>query len=563
MHSCSVLFSLLHQGTGVQENTTVKVLKTPDCDQTNLSEISWRRLFLSSLPALILSAACLLPYINKAFTIDDPFFLSEAQQVRKVPLQPTGLTICWVYDATCSPVAHTMFLMAYLLAPIVNSPLAEPIAHLMQIVLLWCGILATVSLAFRFGLGTFAAWASGLLVAAMPPVLAMASTAMPDILAMSLGVIGIERLVAWKAKGKVLTGIVTALALGLAPIARLHLVFLWAIGVLLLRDDSRVFDIRSWIAMPKRRWIPLIGAGLVMWVVLAITQDPVNRLHPTPLLMNPMRAFLNLRSYFLYWVLAMPLALSWLILRNRRLLLWLFPIGLALVVLGRMFYGPRPGWGTLGSGLGAFVLMDVLLSSYQRRDLWRIACALWLLIPLVALPYMDFPVKFLVMCAPAVALLIADQLSCFPWRNAALGGIIAAGAIFGGMVLSADAQFAEMGRLAAKRLVAPQVAAGQKVWVSSQWGFYWYSLKAGAQVLKPGDVPAPGDYLVRGAMEGYPETLRRLPPAILKDAIIFASPGGRTMSFPDGAGLYDNGRGDLIWAWGRGEWNQYELWQFR
>jgi hypothetical protein len=214
-------------------------------------------------------------------------------------------------------------------------------------------------------------------------------------------------------------------------------------------------------------------------------------------------------------------------------------------------------------GVGAVVLIDVLIWSFQSRDQWRIACALWLLIPLVALPYINFPVKYLVPCAPATALLVADLLSAFRWRMAALCGIVSAGAIFGSMVLYTDAQFAEMGREAAARLVAPRVAAGKRVWLSSQWGLYWYAQKAGAQVLTSDDVPASGDYLVRGEMEGYPGTLDRMPPAILIKTFTVGGPGGRTMSLKDGAGLYGNGWGNLMWAWGTGEWNHYELWFFQ
>src|SRR6266478_3084305 len=161
------------------------------------------------------------------------------------------------------------------------------------------------------------------------------------------------------------------------------------------------------------------------------------------------------------------------------------------------------------------------------------------------------------------ALLIADILPAFRWRMSALCGIVAAGAIFGSVVLHADAQFAEMGRQAAARLIAPRVATGHRVWISSQWGLYWYAQKAGAQVLRSDDVPAPGDYLVRGEMEGYPDTLKRLPPAIQIETFTVSGPGGRTMSAKDGAGLYTNSCGDLMWAWGTGEWNNYELWRFQ
>ncbi len=154
-------------------------------------------IFLCSLSALIFSAACLLPYLNKAFTIDDPFFLLQAQQIREAPLHPMAMYICWVEDKECGPVARNTpsnFLMSYYLLPVASRANPEWLAHLMQIMALWCGIAATVSLAFRFGFGTFAACAAGLLVAATPPVLAMASTAMPEILALSQGVIRIRKM---------------------------------------------------------------------------------------------------------------------------------------------------------------------------------------------------------------------------------------------------------------------------------------------------------------------------------------------------------------------------------
>src|ERR1019366_2532847 len=284
--------------------------------------------------------------------------------------------------------------------PVANRAEPERLAHLMQIIALWCGIAATVSLAFRFDFGTFAACAAGLLVAATPPVLAMASTAMPEMLAMSLGVIGIERLVAWKKDGRVLNGAVSALALGLAPIARVHLVFLWPIAAVLLRDDARIFDVRGWIALPKRRWIPLMAAAFVSLAALALTHEPGSGLKPPHMYLVPLEAFHNLGSYLTYWVLAMPLGLAWLILRNRRVRFSSLSIGLGLLpVLWRVFIQHGPVfWTTLFVAVGAVLLMDVLLWGFRSRDQWRIVCTLWLLIPLVALPYIHLPVKYLVPC---------------------------------------------------------------------------------------------------------------------------------------------------------------------
>jgi len=512
-----------------------------------------------------LSAACLLPYLGKAFTIDDPVYVLQAQLVRHEPRHPMALDICWVEDKECGPVARTMpanVLMAYFLLPVANSADPERLVHFMQIIALWCGIAATVSLAFRSGFGTFAACAAGLLVASTPPVLAMASTAMPEMLAMSLGVIGLERLAAWKENRKVFNGVVSALALGLAPIARVHLVMLWPIAALLLRDDALIFDLRSWIALPRYRWLPLLTAPFLTVAILALTREPGYGVKPPHMYLSPGNFGHNVVSYFSDWVMAMPLGLGWLILRNRRIRPWLFLIGIGLPVLRKLLIHSPVIWTTLSMGVGAVVLIDILVWSIESRDQKRLACALWLMLPLAALPYIHLPVKYLVPCAPAAALLLADILPAFRWPKIALCGIVSLGTIFGSMVLKADDQFAEMGRQAAVRLIAPRVAAGQRVWFASQWGFYWYALKAGGRVLRTNDVPRPGDYLVKGQMEGWTATLKRLPAATKVETFTVGGPGGRTMSSDAGAGLYSNIFGDLMWAWGTGEWNHYEVWQF-
>jgi hypothetical protein len=522
---------------------------------------------LCALPALILSAACLLPYLNKGFTIDDPVFLLQARQILKAPLHPMALDICWALDNDCRPVAQNMpgsFLMSYYLVPAVRSGDSEWRVHLMQIILLWCAIVATVSLAFGLGLDSFGACAVGLLLAATPPVLAMASTAMPETLAMALAVIGIERVWAWKEGGKAINGVVSGLALGLAPLARVHALLLWPIAAILLRDDGRIFDVRGWIGVPKRRWLPLIAAAIVCISVVALTHEPGSGLKPPHMFLKPANSVHNLLSYLGDWMVAMPLGLAWLVLRNRDIRLWLFPIGMGLLLFRPAWFQHAPAvWVRLSAGLGAVVLMDIVLWSVESRDQRRIAGALWLMLPLATVPYFQLPVKYLVPCAPAAALLIAEILPAFRWPKTALCGIVALGTIFGGMVLHADAQFAEMGRQAAERLIAPRVAAGHRVWFASQWGLYWYALKAGGQVLRTNDVPAPGDYLVRGKMEGWLTTLKRLPPATEVETFTVGGPGGRTMSRKDNAGLYSNNFGDLMWSWETGEWNHYEVWQFQ
>jgi hypothetical protein len=89
----------------------------------------------------------------------------------------------------------------------------------------------------------------------------------------------------------------------------------------------------------------------------------------------------------------------------------------------------------------------------------------------------------------------------------------------------------------------------------------WYEHLFGEKPLSIGC--RAGRLLGEGEMEGYPGTLKRLPPAVEVETYTIGGPGGRTMSAKDGAGLYSNSCGDLMWAWGTGEWNHYELWRFQ
>ena len=212
---------------------------------------------------LVGSCLC-LPYLNKAFTIDDPVYVLQAQQIRKAPLHPLALDICWTYDKDCGPVATQMVenvLMSYYLVPVAEPPrrrtACSPDAD-HRAVVRHCGY-GVSGIPFRF-LGTFAACAAGLLVAATPPVLAMASTAMPEISHVpgrdrDRAPDGVEGEWYSVQRSCECTGAGSS-----APWLGYHLVFLWPIAAVLLRDDARIFDVRSWIALPKRRWIPLILA---------------------------------------------------------------------------------------------------------------------------------------------------------------------------------------------------------------------------------------------------------------------------------------------------------------
>ncbi|HET6922862.1 MAG TPA: hypothetical protein VFI16_06915 [Anaeromyxobacteraceae bacterium] len=517
-----------------------------------------------ALPAVALAALVLVPFLDKAFTVDDTVFLRQGEHAVQDPLHPSAFQMIWAdVPARVSPTSGTV--MAWLLVPAILAGGSERVAHLAQLAMLALALLATVSLGLRLGLSPGWASASGLLLAATPAVLGMAGTAMADVPAMSLGVLGLERLVAWRQERRLHQAVLAAALLGFAPMTRPHLFLALGVGALLLVGDFLEPD--SWRKTGWRLWVPLAAAPLLTALLMLLTRDPSPNAAGLVAAAGQTSAWgrvpTNLVAFSSHWVLALPLALPWALLRPLRLLQrwWVLLLGAAamglLLVLSR-----RPGVPTQWfiapiAGLGFAVLWDVLADGWERRDGPQLALGLWLLVALVATPYFQVPSKFLLASAPAAALLVARQASRGHGRAPALalGATCALGLALGVAILRADAAFAGLGRDAARALIAPQVAAGRPVWFTGHWGFQWYAEKAGGRIvtLTP-PYPAPGDLVVvsRNSEAGYLinqmvlRGLRLRHLGILEDR----TPGGRLMA--DGAGFYSNGWGYLPWTWGEG-----------
>src|SRR5579862_6244832 len=159
-----------------------------------------------AVPGIVLVVVCLLPYLNKAYTVDDPVFLLSARQILQHPLQPMSFPLCWMGDETCLKSVASLgpgaaqALMGYLLVPVILVGGQEWAAHLLQILLASIAIMEMVRFTLRLGFDRVQAAAAGLMLAAIPPFLSMASIVMPDIAALTLGLSGMERLLAWKSE---------------------------------------------------------------------------------------------------------------------------------------------------------------------------------------------------------------------------------------------------------------------------------------------------------------------------------------------------------------------------
>jgi 4-amino-4-deoxy-L-arabinose transferase-like glycosyltransferase len=517
-------------------------------------------------PALLLATACLLPFLNKPFLIDDPHFLMMARQIVMHPMHPMNFTECWSLSDDCTK-AYLLTpgnaLMGYALVPTVLGGAHEWMAHLTQLLLVLIAVVAMTSLVFRFGWDRAHAIAGALLLVATAPFLPMASTAMPDILATAVALVAMERLAAWKAERKWGQGAAAAIALGLAGFARSHLALLLPLAAFFLLESTNPKEVLAQIR--KRYWLfaPVVAGTVLLLAIIAITREHNLAINPPADVSGVKFIRNNLRSYLLYFVFPLPLAACWVASRFKK---WWRPLLLIIAVavpIAYVFLRKHEPLAALFDLVGFVVLANLLFEALRRREHSGLFLMLWILIPLPIVYYVQLPPKYLVPCIPAVILLCFRLLEDCSARvaRAATITLIVAGTVYSLLILRSDAEFARFGRDSMYRLIEPHVAAGETVWFGSQFSAYWYAPLAGATLTFPGGPqPSPGDLLVVGLNEKGYLTLARFPHRTLVDAISHKFSFGRTWG--GGVGLYSN-YGSAFWLWGLGENtdDRYELWR--
>jgi hypothetical protein len=519
-----------------------------------------------SAPALILACALFVPFLHKAYAIDDPYFLLETQQTRRQLLHPLDFNLCWFDSLHCAPayrLAPGSALMGYFLLPVLAFIASEPVIHLLELMVLFSAVIATVSLALRLGGTDFEARGAGMLLITFPPVLAMTNTVMPDVLVMALSVIGMERFIAWLDGGKIANIGAAVIALGLAPFGRPHaigLIGVAAVAALLHGRKSGRAPVHVWRAM-----LPLGIAGALFAGLTFLTREngTVMALPPASNL-GWGRVIPNARALFSDYLICFPITAFWLV-QMRRYVVWLIPgAGVTFGIL-HWAVGLSLGNATVWSlaGLSILCILHLLWQDVRFRS-WNPVFVLWFLVPCAVLPYTHLAPKHVMIAAPAAAIaaigLLRREAAAF--RRSVLAVTVAAFAIASLLILHADERFANLSRQATAELVTPNVKKGERVWFAGQWGVYWYALQAGATVVMP-DVsePAPGDLLLTEQFESPNPILDRYPRRQLVRERVFAWDGGRVMSLRSHAGLYTNNLGPLPWSLGSGEVDRFQLWR--
>ncbi len=511
------------------------------------------------LIVLVAVIACYIPFLDKAFHIDDPVYLRVAQEIVRDPANFHGFDINWYgYFAPMYEVNKNPPLVSFYIA--VAAGLlgwSEQGVHLAMLLPALAAILGTYFLARRLGadplIASLATWLT-------PVVLVSSTTVMSDVLMLSLWcwatLLWVRGLEEKRAALLIAAGVLS----GLCPLAKY---FGLALAPLLL----------AYALFRERRIGVWILTFLIPVAVVGAYQLFVRSAYGWDALMDVAGYALTLESKGRYGFLEKILVglvfmggclltsiffapLLW----SRRVLLG----GLAALLAGAALI-PAMGelgtfsltteagvrWGVafqiaLFSLAGLHVLALAITDFYRRRDAGAFLLLLWVGGVWIFESFTNWTTtaRAVLPAAPAVAILLARRLSLraggdvrIRWPRVAFPLI--AGLIVSVAVARADYQLAATARTAATKLSARYATGNNHLFFQGGWGFQHYMERAGGtRTSWDGTRFTPGDMLfVPGQGSNLfppPRNFTRLLEEVKYSTTSWLS----VMSKPDGAGFY-------------------------
>jgi hypothetical protein len=436
-----------------------------------------------ALLAAGLTFAALLPFLGKAFTIDDPLFLRLAEQIARDPLHPYAFEILWsssdpVRPEPAATVLANPPLWGYLLAPVVALTGAPEWAiHLTMAC--WAAVAAWGMWRLAQAAGVSAPWAT-LLFVTTPCFYVLATTAMPDVPAAALALHGAAfvvdaarrgRRVHWSATPLLVAACLcrynaAAAALALAALAVTSSRARWSFVLPALAAVAA-------IAVTNLS-IGLEGGALARYAQLRLNAALAGRVVATLTQLG-----------FLAAVLAACAALV-----HRPELSW--PVLVGLAVLGSVVTWATPGLPFAGPPLavglvatvGGLVVLSVA-AALPRAERADAAFVLWLAAALaVPILYTHVAAKYFIMAMPPLIVLLLRGADLAPARRGLIGATGVA-IVLAVTTALADAHFADVYRTFATRGASVERGAGGRVYFAGHWGWQWYMERAGAVAFEP------------------------------------------------------------------------------
>jgi hypothetical protein len=521
--------------------------------------------------AAVLAFTCLLalPFLGKAFHIDEPFFLALAGQVRQDPLHPLTIDMDWRMDPPSVPKDRSPEppLMPYLLAAaLAVSGGKEWLTRLLFL---------PFDLAAAWGLFLLAArflkrpLLPTLLVLASPAYLIDMGHLMPEKLCAAFGFWGLYLLLRGLDEDRRGLWAGSAALLAAAVMSKYHAVlFLLSAAWLCISRGAGLARTAGFLAAALAPLAALVGwdlctGGAVLRVIRALTA-----LGNASLWSGPVHTLRSLLSFTGGCGLAAAVWAALLLRRKPRVL---------FAALGAVALLFLPAWDAAGgvsaldrltgilfaSGalLGFFVLADRGLV-LPGRPLWLSWVLAVVLLELFL--YWGVLARVIMFLVPPLVFGLAEILEA-RWEERSLRRLYAC-SLAGTLVLSlglaaVDFRYAGVQRAVARQVERDYAAAGKTVWFTGSWGLRYYLEKAGARpvlnapgawdAVGAGDVvvvsrfnanrPVPASFFLQGRLQAA----RLDSPIPLR---LISGWGAPALASGSQAGFYSNGWGFLPFA---------------
>lgn len=525
------------------------------------------------LAAGIVTVACLAPFLDKAFHIDDPVFVWMARHVAGDPLDPYGFDVNWygflqpVSDATINPP-----LFPFLLAVAGSAAgWSEIPLHLACLVPACLAVLGTWWLAERHGGHPLLA---AVVMAIAPAFWVSATTLMPDVTMLSLWVLALCALEkgfgddspGWCAVSGLLAGLCVLTkynGIGLVPlmgayaVARKERFRTWALAilipVLLLAAFEAVTAAKygqgmfrkslGILRLQRAAWSGSGGIRQVMAGIACIGGGMIPALFLSPLILSRMAAA----------------SVAGIVLAAAAL----------LAVAGGIDPALAAHWALFGISCG-FVLVLAAGDLAGRRDPSSVLLFLWVAGTWISgtLGNWSINVRGFLPAAPAVSILLSRRFRERSPGDDHLPSTLPPGAfrVASSLLLSlavalpvvvSDRDLAGSARTAARSIAAKYPRGGGTVFFEGHWGFQYYMQESGFTPLDySGARLTPRDVVVVPSNNCF---LLDIPaPA---EAILRLRPNRwvTTMGAANDAGFYTSVSGVLPYAFGRVAGESYAI----
>jgi len=547
--------------------------------------ISVKRCFESVTPLgwlLITTLVCLIPFVNKAFHIDDTLFLRAARQIQEHPLDFYGFDMNWFGVAKAFPLDFdNPPLTCYYIALVASiAGWSEPVMHVAFLLPALAAAWGIFRLARLYSQRPLTA---GILVILSPGFLISATNVMCDVMLLAFWVWSIAFFEQGLEKKALRLLVASGVLAGLAVLTKFTGLAL--IPLLAAYGFTRQPRLGLWLVSVT---IPVLFAIAYEWITHRIYgigllfAATAYSSHSRDLLGAHLveQAVVGLAfagGSFLPILFCAPL------LWSRRGLLTglcvLAPLAFLLPSLPHLqpvfLQAGRLNWFKLFQGFlftagGVHILVLVANDFWQRRDSVSFLLVTWLLGIFVFAIALNWTVngRSFLPAAPALGILVARRLDLRPAgapRSSPVPAVLwpaLASAVVSLYVAGADYRFARLSRLAADRICEQYQKPGSTVWFEGHWGFQYYMEKNGAKAIDITSTKVPaGDILV---LPSHATNVER-PPAdqfdVIDDIQWFSSLGCTTTDTASGAGFYASVIGPLPFV--AGQITPGHFWIFR